>query len=291
MEGSRLPDEHDLGPVPGLLWNPEGMVGFTGDLVRLFEAVDGALGAMGTRFEAAAAHFAPLVAAADMRKMALASSFPHLVTLPIALDTDPRDLEAFRGFADDMGTGPWVVGKTAPVKTALLPGACYALYPSLQGADLGSKPLNVTFCTTCFRQQTHYQPLRRQWAFRMREIVHVGSAESTERFLGEARDAVRLLAASLGLGLDCVPAGDPFFDLGDARKVAASNAPTKDELIFDRRLALGSLNRHHDAFGQVFSIRFGGAPAHSACVALGLERWMYAILATHGLGPAEWPLL
>lgn len=288
------PDDEGLagqsGSLPGLHWNPEGMVGLSGDLARLLEAVDRALLGMADALGAEPRHYAPLLAAGDMKRMAGESSFPHLVTLPIALDTDPRDLEAFRGPTDDSGTGPWVVGRTAPVRTVLAPAACYALYPSLEGAELGPEPRNVTVCATCFRQQTHYQPLRRQWAFHLREIVHFGSEASAAAFTTAARGAASALARSLGLDTAWVPAGDPFFDVGDARKVAASHAPTKDELVLDGRLALGSVNRHFAFFGDVFSIRFRGEAAHSACAAFGLERWLYAILARYGPDPAGWPL-
>lgn len=284
------PGDPDLRPLPGLHWNPEGMVGLSGDLARLLEAVDGAILAIAAAFGAEVRHIAPLLAADDMRRMAQDSSFPHLVTLPIALDTDPRDLEAFRGSAEDLGTGPWVVGRSSGVRTVLAPAACYALYPSLEGVDLGVEPRHVTVCSSCFRQQTHYQPLRRQWAFRMREIVHLGSEASAGEFLGRAKEAVLALSRSWGLQLEGVPAGDPFFDQGDARKVVASHAPSKEELVFDGRLALGSLNRHHEFFGGAYGIRFGPGPAHTACAAFGLERWLYAVLATHGADPAGWPL-
>jgi hypothetical protein len=32
-----------------------------------------------------------------------------------------------------------------------------------------------------------------------------------------------------------------------------------------------------------------GAPAHSACVAFGIERWLFAIVDRHGLDPSGWP--
>ena len=67
-------------------------------------------------------------------------------------------------------------------------------------------------------------------------------------------------------------------------------APTKHELTFDGRLAIASANLHHDAFGKAYDIeRSGGQPAHSACVAFGLERWLATFAAQFGKDLSTWP--
>jgi hypothetical protein len=33
----------------------------------------------------------------------------------------------------------------------------------------------------------------------------------------------------------------------------------------------------------------GAGPMQSVCVAFGLERWVHAFLAQHGLEPSQWP--
>ena len=48
-------------------------------------------------------------------------------------------------------------------------------------------------------------------------------------------------------------------------------------------------NLHHDHFGAAFGITRDGAPASSACLAFGLERWLFALTDRHGPDPAAWP--
>ncbi len=58
----------------------------------------------------------------------------------------------------------------------------------------------------------------------------------------------------------------------------------------NERVAVGSLNYHTDFFGRAFAIDVDGSgPMHSVCIAFGLERWVHAFLAQHGVAPADWP--
>ena len=57
-----------------------------------------------------------------------------------------------------------------------------------------------------------------------------------------------------------------------------------------RSVATASFNHHHDFFGTRFAIRLAdGSPAHSGCVAFGLERWVLGVLAQLGPTEADWP--
>ena len=44
---------------------------------------------------------------------------------------------------------------------------------------------------------------------------------------------------------------------------------------------------HH--FGAAFGLTRDGEPAHSACLAFGVERWLFAITDRHGMDPESWP--
>jgi hypothetical protein len=101
----------------------------------------------------------------------------------------------------------------------------------------------------------------------------------------------RSFAAGLGIPIALEPATDPFFDPARSpRYLHQELFPTKEEMICDG-VALGSLNDHRSFFGEAFGLSAGGAPAHTACVAFGLERWVHAVLATHGSDPERWPRL
>jgi hypothetical protein len=65
--------------------------------------------------------------------------------------------------------------------------------------------------------------------------------------------------------------------------------PTKHEATYGGDLAIASLNLHHDHFGTAFGITRDGGPAHSACLAFGIERWLFAITQRHGTDPQSWP--
>jgi seryl-tRNA synthetase len=54
--------------------------------------------------------------------------------------------------------------------------------------------------------------------------------------------------------------------------------------------AVASCNRHTDHLTAKFDIAAsGGALAHSACTAFGLDRIVLALFAAHGLDSGRWP--
>jgi seryl-tRNA synthetase len=57
-----------------------------------------------------------------------------------------------------------------------------------------------------------------------------------------------------------------------------------------RPTACMSFNYHREHFGQVWGISSNGAePAHTGCVAFGMDRLTVALFANHGLDPDSWP--
>jgi seryl-tRNA synthetase len=90
-------------------------------------------------------------------------------------------------------------------------------------------------------------------------------------------------------------ANDPFF--GRAGRMLAANqreTTLKYEIVApvtsEKLTAISSANCHQDHFGAPFGIITpDGATAHSACFGFGLERITLALLAEHGLDPANWP--
>ena len=54
--------------------------------------------------------------------------------------------------------------------------------------------------------------------------------------------------------------------------------------------AVASFNAHGDHFATPFGVTAcDGSPVHTACLGFGLERWVLALLFTHGTDPAAWP--
>ena len=89
-------------------------------------------------------------------------------------------------------------------------------------------------------------------------------------------------------------ANDPFF-IGEFRKQAAFQSAfqlkfeIRARLPFkDSTLAVGSYNYHQDFFGRSLNITLpDGSPAHTGCVAFGLERIAFAFLAQFGFDQAQ----
>lgn len=232
--------------------------------------------------------FPPVLPARDLARIDYFSSFPHLVTVPV---TYPADEAALRRVADGEevdDAGALRLREHAPVRHALSPAACYPVYPLLSAAELDSRRL-VTTRATCFRRESAFVPLRRQWTFNMREIVCVGTESEVEALLQWGAALVDELTGRLGLDRVWQDASDPFFQPAqNGRALLQLLAPVKQEAVVDE-LPIASVNKHHDHFGAAFGVSRGGETAGSGCVAFGLERWLGVVAGVWGTDPRNWP--
>lgn len=250
--------------LPGLTWFPDGQASLSGALLGARQALDRQFARWGHDCGADEQALPPCIAREPMDKCGYFESFPHLATL----------------------AAPLAGGASA----LLSPSACYHFYVQLQDRDF-TAPVLRTACATCFRREERYEPLRRQWAFSMREIVCIGTAEEVREFLAALRARLSAWCAAIDLPIDWRHATDPFFSTErNPRFVAQRLLPLKHEAVFEGTLALGSANFHHDFFGATFGLARAGVPAYSACIAFGLERWLYAFAARFGSRVDRWPL-
>jgi len=242
-----------------------------------------ALGAEEHRFPA-------FLSAAALDRLDYFRSFPHLVTFPVSLDPDPARLRAFAASRPLREDGSVDLGPCAPVRDVLTPAACYHFYVRRSGARLDN-PLDLTTVAACWRREERYEPLRRQWCFTMREIVRIGTAGEVQGFLDGMRASLARRFEAIGLPIEWRTATDSFFDPSRSAKFLAQTIePVKTEMVFGDDLAIGSINFHRNFFGETFDIARDDRPAFSGCVAFGVERWLYAFLATFGEDPSRWPL-
>jgi acyl carrier protein len=183
---------------------------------------------------------------------------------------------------------------TADHEDALTPAACYHCYPERAGQTLRGDVI-TSVRAICHRRETDTAPLERQREFTMCEIVCFGSRQSVERWRQQLVERVGRFVSSLALDGAVEAANDPFFTAAsDGRRLAQRAGALKLELRLSldggRSLAVASFNHHLDHFGSRFGISVAdGTPAHSGCVAFGLERWVLAFLTQHGLEQATWP--
>jgi acyl carrier protein len=189
-------------------------------------------------------------------------------------------------------------GSFARTDTATLsPAVCYHAYPAWTGKTLSPEPTLITARGRCYRHEGgEYATLERLWEFTMREIIVLGTREQVETTRQSlVRQATRLVE-TLDLDAAIETATDPFFAAGDeGRRLMQQAGALKYELRLTldpagRTVAAASFNHHYDFFGSRFAIRAGDeTAAHSGCVAFGLERWVLAILAQHGVDDRSWP--
>jgi seryl-tRNA synthetase len=278
-------------PSPGLGHRERGQTVLSGDVLELDRRLDetflrwaGCWGADEYRFPAC-------VEARHLDRLDYFRSFPHLATFPTTLDDADGNLEKFSRGEPLRDDGSVALTSVSEVDHVLTPAACYHVYIELEGEELVA-PRYITTRATCFRSESSYTPLERQWNFSMREIVCIGTAAEVESFLERTTRVIREFIARITLPVTWHNATDPFFSPGNNPKFLFQKLePVKRELVFGDRLAIASTNFHRDYFGDAFDIRRGDGAAFSGCVAFGMERWVAAFLSHYGRAPEGWSFL
>lgn len=183
----------------------------------------------------------------------------------------------------------------------LNPAACFPCYPSLQGQKIGDDGRVLSWNGRVFRfESRNVSGLDRLWEFGVREIVFVGTEDFVTRSRERALPLIAKLAEQFDLSCQIETAADPFFATVSAAKTFWQQAQeVKNEIMMpigvredgsERRLACGSVNLHGNFFGERFDITDGeGSAAFTACIGLGIERWVLAAFVQHGFEPERWP--
>jgi seryl-tRNA synthetase len=148
----------------------------------------------------------------------------------------------------------------------------------------------------CFRHEPSHR-LDRLQSFRMREYVCIGSPDKVKAFRQRWMKRAQGIAIDLGLVFAVDYASDPFFGrVGQMKAVSQQQQSLKFELLVPLRseeekpTACMSFNYHQDHFGVTWGIQDAdGKPAHTACVAFGMDRLAVAMFHTHGANVARWP--
>ena len=235
----------------------------------------------------------PAIDFATLARAEYFASFPHWLTIASHLRDDE---DALRTVAE-RGEPAVLREASAAPKAALNPAVCYHIYAALAGARVEHTRI-VTAQAECWRHEgTRHASLERGWAFTMREIVCIGSADDARTFVQRCTERVMDLARLLDLEPTLVVATDPFFAPGGRAKLVLQQLKElKHELLLpigaNKNIAASSFNLHETFFGETFDIALpDGRPATTACVAFGLERWLLAFLVKHGPNAAGWPAI
>lgn len=278
----------------GLLWeSTPGLSALRGPAARLRAAIEHELNELCMSAAHEEWHVPPALPFSALARADYFASFPQWLTAVAHIDTDESTLGSIAA-AVDPATAAVDALHAAPI--ALQPAVCYHVYAALAGSVVRA-PVCCTVAGTCWRHEADgFVPLERGWAFTMREVVRVGSADAVRDFRVQGIEAALRLAHRLGLDASIESAADPFFaPSARGRAVLQQLRSLKHELRLPigegRSVAAASFNDHAQFFGEAFDIQLeAGVPATSGCVAFGVERWVLAVLVEHGLEPDAWPL-
>ncbi|MEV6207966.1 hypothetical protein [Kitasatospora sp. NPDC051914] len=262
-------------PETGLKSPGPGLVTLDPALTALLRGLDDLLTGLAARLAAPEVVGPPLLPAEGLARLDYFRNFPHLGVSAGRFTSESLDGLAAGEPATDLPLRP--TGYLLPSAT------CYGLLLSLEGEDVGETGLRLSAAGRCFRNENHYDGLRRLWGFHMREVLYLGSKEGAAQHLDQGADFVQELADRLGLTLTRAAADDPFYDKGGSRARLMALDPVKHEFSAPDGTAIASVNRHRNFFGERLDIRAGDqGPAYSACVAFGVERWVHAMILAHG---------
>jgi seryl-tRNA synthetase len=270
-----------------------GIYGRSATFEGILTGLDRALTEMAAPLAATALRFPPVYPRADFERTDYIASFPDLSGVVSSFergDREHRELLAAReqGEAWD--------GWLDPSDVVLTNAICHPLYATLEGRLPEGGGVFDIFGFG-FRHEPSLDPMRMQ-SFRMHEFVYVGDPDGAQEYRDTWLDHAVDLLASLGLAVDTVAANDPFFGRAGKMLISAQlRENLKIEIVVPmygdlaEATAIASANCQRDHLTAAFGIRTAdGEIAHASCLAFGMERTTLALLRTHGLDPAAWPL-
>ncbi len=237
--------------------------------------------------------FPPVMSRGQLEKSGYLKSFPNLLGCVCALHGTEAEIHG--AVARFESGGDWTTS-LSPADLVLSPAACYPVYPiaAARGA-LPAGGLLFDISADCFRHEPS-RSLDRLQTFRMREFVRIGTPDEITEFRESWMARAPTLADDLALPAKIDVANDPFFGrVGQIMAVSQRQQALKFELLIPFQkdatpTACMSFNYHRDHFGTVWGIRDpGGEPAHTGCVAFGIDRLAVALFSNHGLDTVKWP--
>ena len=261
-----------------------------------YEDVVEALAAFVTRMRPSGAEvfrFPPVVSRALIETSGYLKSFPNLLGCVCALSgSEQRIASAVDRFT---AGGTWTDDVEAS-ELVLAPAACYPLYSI--AASRGALPDGgclFDVAGDCFRREPS-DDIDRLQSFRMREFVAIGEPDQIVDFREHWKARAPEIAGALGLSHRVEVANDPFFGRAGAM---VGRYQLQNELKFEmvvpvrsaeKPTACMSFNYHKDHFGLTWGLKTAkGEPAHTACVAFGMDRLAVALFAAHGVDADKWP--
>ena len=289
------PTPERLEALAATLFRPMGSPGVyarTGD----YEEVVDALAALVTRQRQPACEvfrFPPVMSRSVLETSGYLKSFPNLLGCVCCMDGSEVEI---RGAVGRFVEGGDYTDQLGVADLVLTPASCYPIYPIAAARGvLPPEGLLFDVGCDCFRREPS-RDLDRLQSFRMREYVRIGSPGQIATFRESWMATAKAMADTLRLPYTVEVANDPFFGRGgQLMAVSQRQQALKFELLIpvisaEKPTACMSFNYHQDHFGTTWGIeQLSGEPAHTGCVAFGMDRLAVALFAIHGEHRADWP--
>ena len=292
--------DHPVGKIDGAgVWNSGvGQVQLSGPALQAVRALTRLLDEYIGAWHPVPIQTPTLIPAPVLARCDYFRSFPQYVSFVSHLHEEFTAIDAFRSRHQERDTLDDGTRADLDIPDVCLsPAVCYHIYHRHAGETVPAAGTAYDVAGRCFRyESTNLSDLRRLWEFTMRELVFVGTREWVLEQRQRAIDAFIPILDALGMPAEIRTASDPFFVAPEAgaKTYFQLSSETKYEISAgigpDERLAVGSFNYHTDFFGKAFATTASDAgPAHSVCVAFGLERLAHAVLVHYGTATSAWP--
>jgi seryl-tRNA synthetase len=250
--------------------------------VRLFDEVDALFMKLACNHQAALRKYPSMIPVRTLEKCSYIKSFPQNIHLVAEFPHQLDQLEKVRETENVES-----IARLSPY--ALSPAVCFHCYEELSGQQVDA-PLILTAKGSCFRHEAPWRlGKHRLNEFAMREIVLIGEEPFVEAERRAFIEEVWQLFVNLGFTGRIETASDPFyFSEENSKSQHQLMANTKYELIVDiyngqESFSIASFNNVGNTLCKPFGITDKqSVPLHSGCIAFGIDRWVYALLALHG---------
>jgi seryl-tRNA synthetase len=275
-----------------------GLQGLRGATLQAFRFFEGQFLALARRYGADEHHYPVMLPMEVLAELQYLTHFPNQVTFCSHL---PEELPVLEAVAREAPAHGFRLAPGIPLaapECVLQPAVCLPCYRQYRDTVLpAATSFAVTMQNHVFRfEGDNFRSLRRLWDFSVRDVVFFGPHDTLAARRQAVMEESMALCRALGLGGRMQLANDPFFVSSSRdKRVYQRMGEVKYELIIPsgpgaEELAVSSFNLHRTFYTGIYRITFAdGAPAESACMGFGLERWVYAFLHQHGGDPSGWP--
>lgn len=277
----------------------EGIYGIADQAAQLLRIFDDDFRQIALKAGATEAIYPSLLEVDFLNRIDYFKSMPQYITIASHLYPDISRIDSFMQNMQTIAPSQieHIDGQVAASKYILSPTICYHLYNSLKDSALKMDNILVTAVGKCYRwESSTLSYLRRLWEFWMRELIIVGKKDMVIEVRESIMRATLEYCQEIDLWGWIENANDPFFSPEAAKK---SNYQRGYGMKWELRipynkahdsLAVASFNNMQRALCGCCAITMpDGKVAFSGCIGWGLERWVYAFYAQHGINVQEWP--